>query len=222
MFRHRRAILKEFQRAERDVWRTLIVHESHTSKKSYTCESNITSILITNIRLISICYNHYVTSNCLMGDIITYISLKVNIVLHIESSIRIIVPKQLKRNYLRENTVRIQMGRSQWSRGNRRGSATTRLLELWVQSRLGYRCLSIVRALCCAGRGRAITRSEESCLARCVQWVWSRRPARGDHDPESGRSATEKHTHTHTCMGHLQRSLVLLSEVCSTWPVDNI
>ena len=63
-------------------------------------------------------------------------------VLYIQLSIRIIVPKHLNRHYLHENTVHIQMGRSQWSRGIRRGSAAARLLELWVQSRLGYRCLS--------------------------------------------------------------------------------
>jgi len=64
MFRPRRAILKEFQTVERELCRTLIVHKSHTSKKGYIFESNITSILITNIRVISI----------------AYISLKVNIV----------------------------------------------------------------------------------------------------------------------------------------------
>jgi len=80
MFRPRRAILKEFQTVERELCRTLIVHKSHTSKKSYIFESTITSILITNIRVTSICYNYYVTSSCLMDDIITYISLKVNIV----------------------------------------------------------------------------------------------------------------------------------------------
>ena len=114
-------------------------------------------------------------------------------VLHTQFSIRIIVPKHLKRNYLHENTVRIQLRRSQWSRGIRRGSGPAHLLELWVQSSLGSRrCLSLVSAACCAGRGRAITRSEESYRALCVQWMWSRRPARGDHDPESGRSATQK------------------------------
>jgi len=121
-------------------------------------------------------------------------------VLHIQFSIQIIVPKQLKRNYLHENTVHIQMGRSQWSPGIRRGSKAARLLELWVQSRLGYRCFSVVSAVCCAGRGRAVNRSEESYRARCVQWVWSRRPAKGDHDTESRRNTTNKHTHVYvTC-----------------------
>jgi hypothetical protein len=62
-------------------------------------------------------------------------------VLHIQFSIRIIVPKHLKKHYLHKNTVHIQMGRSHWSCRIRHGSAAARLLELWVQSRLGYKCL---------------------------------------------------------------------------------
>jgi plastocyanin domain-containing protein len=54
MFRHRRAILKEFKTVERQVCRTLIVHESHTSKKSYTYQSNITPTLIINKSVTSV------------------------------------------------------------------------------------------------------------------------------------------------------------------------
>jgi len=45
------------------------------------------------------------------------------------------------------------------------------------------------------GRGLCvglITRPEESYRVLCVQWVWSRSPVSGGHDPASRRRATGK------------------------------
>jgi hypothetical protein len=41
------------------------------------------------------------------------------------------------------------MGRSQWPRGLKRGSAAVRLLGLWVQFPPGHGCLSLVCVVCC-------------------------------------------------------------------------
>ena len=99
--------------------------------------------------------------------------------------------------------------RPQWPRGLRRVSATTRLLGVWVRIPPGtwmffcYKCCVLPGRGLCVG---PITRPEECyrlCMCVCVcvcvcgggwyvQWEWSRSPVRGGHDPESGRSATEK------------------------------
>jgi hypothetical protein len=40
-------------------------------------------------------------------------------------------------------------GRSQWPRSLRRGSATARLLGLWVRIPPGHGCLSVLSVVCC-------------------------------------------------------------------------
>jgi hypothetical protein len=44
---------------------------------------------------------------------------------------------------------KLGMSGRQWSRGLKRGSAATRLLELWVPVALGHECLSLVSVVCC-------------------------------------------------------------------------
>ena len=62
------------------------------------------------------------------------------------------------------------MGRSQWPRHIRRGSATTRLLEFWVRIPLEHGSLPLVSVVS-SGRGLCdglITRPEESYRVGCV------------------------------------------------------
>ena len=71
-------------------------------------------------------------------------------------------------------------------------SGAVRLLRLWVQNPPEAR--KSVCCECCTLSGRGLfdglnTRPEESYRVWCVQWMWSRRPVRGGHDSESGRSA---------------------------------
>jgi len=51
-------------------------------------------------------------------------------------------------------------------------------------------CVLLGRGLCVV----LITRPEESYKVLCLQWVWSRSPVRGGHDPASVRRATGKIT----------------------------
>jgi len=83
--------------------------------------------------------------------------------------------------------------RLHWPRGLRRGSVATRLKGLRVRIPLGHGCLS-TSCECCVLPDRSfwvglIVRPEESYRGWCFQWVWSRSPENGGHDPESGRSA---------------------------------
>ena len=83
-----------------------------------------------------------------------------------------------------------------------------RLLGLWVRIPPGVWISVCCECCVLPGRGLCIgliTRPGESDRVWCVQWVWSRNPVRGGHDPELDRSATEKnyiyiytYTHTHT------------------------
>jgi len=50
-------------------------------------------------------------------------------------------------NYL-EKIIR-RLGRSQWPRGLRRGSAAVRPQGLWVRIPPGHGCLSVVSVVCC-------------------------------------------------------------------------
>jgi hypothetical protein len=87
----------------------------------------------------------------------------------------------------------IVYSQSQWPRGLRRGSTAARLLGLCVRIPPG--AWMFVSCVCCVLSGRGlwiglITRPEESYRVWFIQWVWSRSPVRGGHEPELGRSAT--------------------------------
>jgi hypothetical protein len=86
------------------------------------------------------------------------------------------------------------ISRSQLQRGLRRGFAAARLLWLWFRIPPG--AWSFFSFECCVLSGKGlcdglITCLQELCRVCCVQWVWSRSPPRGHHEPESGQSAKE-------------------------------
>ena len=84
--------------------------------------------------------------------------------------------------------------RSHWPSDLRRGSPAARFLGLWVRIPPGAWMFVSCRCFVLSGRGHCvglITLREESYRVWCVL-VWRRSPAKGGHDPESGRSATEK------------------------------
>ena len=75
-------------------------------------------------------------------------------------------------------------------------------------------CLLLSRGLCVA----PISRPEESYRVWPVQWVWSRSPVRGGHDPESGQSVTGKESVRRNCFvlwqWYWEKTFV---KHCSSW-----
>ena len=85
--------------------------------------------------------------------------------------------------------------RSKWLRGLRRGFVAACLLEMWV--RIPPAAWMFVSCKYCVLSGKGlcvglITRTEESYRELCIQWVWSRSPIRGGHNPGPNRRTTEK------------------------------
>jgi hypothetical protein len=85
-----------------------------------------------------------------------------------------------------------------WPHGLRRGSAAARLLGLRVRIPPG--AWMFVSCECCVLSGRGlcvglIPRPEDSYSMWCVQWMCLRCPAKGGHNPDSGRSSTRKNNY---------------------------
>jgi len=87
-----------------------------------------------------------------------------------------------------------------------------------------------VSCYCCVLSGTGlcvglITRPEVLYRVRYVQWVWSRSPIKGDHVPESGRSATEKKKQVFKFPGKLpkvRRPFVQLISTHVLWTFERL